>query len=120
MTMCVRIGFLLLLGGCMHDPPPEPPSAGMSCAPWFNFPADAHGNRDSPFLGCANDQNLAAMVAHPEDLVQGRALAPADGEKTARAVETWRQGKERPLPESEPAAPIIQLPGFMAPSAASQ
>ena len=112
----VRIGLLLLLAGCTHDPPSPLPSAGLPCAPWFNFPADTHSNRESPFLGCANDQNLAAMVAHPEDLVQGRALGPADGEKTARVIETWREGKEKPLPASEPITPLIQLPGFMAPA----
>ena len=116
MTICARLGLLLLLAGCAHDPSPLLPSAGPPCAPWFNFPADVHSNGESPFLGCANDRNLAAMVAHPEDLVQGRALAPADGETTARAVATWREGKQKPLPASEPATPIIQLPGFMAPA----
>ena len=116
MTRGVRIGLLLALAGCTHDPPPMLPTAGSACASWFNFPADMHSNRDSPFLGCANDANLAAMVAHPEDLVQGRTLAPADGAHTARAVEMWREGKQKPLPESEPAVPIIQLPGLMAPA----
>jgi Pilus biogenesis CpaD protein (pilus_cpaD) len=120
MIICMRIGVLLLLAGCMHDQPQPTPSARQPCAPWFNFPTDTHSNRDSPFLGCANDRNLAVMVAHPEDLVQGRALAPANGEKTARAVETWREGKDKPLPESEPAVPTIQLPGLMAPAATSQ
>lgn len=111
-----RLGLLLLLAACSHDPLPPLPSAGSPCAAWFNLPADAHSNGDSPFLGCANDRNLAAMVAHPEDLVQGRALAPAEGETTARAVTMWREGKQKPLPESEPAAPLIQLPGFMTPA----
>jgi pilus assembly protein CpaD len=41
--------------------------------------------------GCASAQNLAAMIADPQDLVQGaEAHEPADGRLSVKAVAAWR------------------------------
>ena len=48
----------------------------------------------------ANDANLRAMVANPEDLNHGRADTRADGAVAARAVARYRAGKVKELPDS--------------------
>ena len=48
-----------------------------------------------PFLppaSCANDYNLARMVADPADLDRGRRLGPAEGGVAADAVRRYREG----------------------------
>lgn len=47
----------------------------------------------SPNLGCAIEQGLAAMVAHPVDLATPAAAAPADGARMARVIDLYHQGK---------------------------
>ena len=48
----------------------------------------------------ANDANLRAMVADPEDLVTGVADRRADGQVAAAAVARYRAGKVKELPDS--------------------
>ncbi|MBX6320791.1 MAG: hypothetical protein IRY94_03085 [Rhodospirillaceae bacterium] len=47
--------------------------------------------------GCSNAANLGLMVADPADLVEGRTLAPADGEAAALGIERYRKGEVTPL-----------------------
>lgn len=44
-------------------------------------------------LGCANQRNLAAMVANPADLVQPRAETPVWMSRRTTAIEKYRQGQ---------------------------
>jgi pilus assembly protein CpaD len=44
-------------------------------------------------LGCANQRNLAAMVANPADLVQPRAEAPTWTSRRTTVLEKYRQGQ---------------------------
>ena len=48
----------------------------------------------------ANDANLAAMVADPDDLVTGVADHRVDGQVAAAAVARYRAGKVKELPDS--------------------
>ena len=48
----------------------------------------------------ANDANLSAMVADPEDLHHGAAEPRADGQVAADAVARYRAGKVKQLPDS--------------------
>ncbi len=48
----------------------------------------------------ANDTNLAAMVADPDDLVTGVPNRMADGQVAAAAVTRYRAGKVKNLPDS--------------------
>jgi pilus biogenesis lipoprotein CpaD len=72
--------------------------AGRDCRYWpaTGLSADVAG---LPDLGCANTSNLAAMVADPRDLLEGRPLGPADGAREIGAVQRYRTDKVRPLPE---------------------
>ena len=51
-------------------------------------------NENRPYwnLGCANQRNLAAMVANPTDLVQPRAEAPTWTSRRTTVLEKYRQG----------------------------
>ena len=101
-----------LLAGCAQDDRIWLPSAAQPCPPWSYLSANTHANRASPQLDCANTVNLRAMIDRPEDLAEGRPPGPATGEREARAVEAYRQGKLKPLPSSEAATPILQWPGL--------
>ncbi len=48
----------------------------------------------------ANDANLAAMVADPDDLVTGVPNRMADGQVAVAAVTRYRAGKVKNLPDS--------------------
>jgi pilus assembly protein CpaD len=50
-----------------------------------NYNASNHSN-----YGCAVNSNLAAMIADPEDLVQGRANKKLDSNSGKKAVDTYR------------------------------
>jgi pilus assembly protein CpaD len=43
--------------------------------------------------GCATQQNLAAMIANPADLVQPRAETPVYSAKRTFGVDKWRKGE---------------------------
>jgi len=43
-------------------------------------------------LGCAQQQNLAAMVQNPSDLIMPREMTPADGGQRSRVIDLYRGG----------------------------
>src|SRR5262245_58119471 len=60
--------------------------------PGYNEPVSSFGRCGRPTLtmGCWTQINLGLMVADPNDLVRGRALAPADADRSALAVQRYR------------------------------
>ncbi len=48
-----------------------------------------------PNLGCANRENLKAMLANPADYDHGRVLTPADGQREVMSIEAYRKGQTR-------------------------
>ena len=55
----------------------------------------ATGNNPQPHnFGCASQQNLAAMVANPADLIRPRELAPANGARRAKVITDYSQGAD--------------------------
>ncbi len=63
------------------------------CGPWPDQMADNGENRNYFAFGCATQQNLAAMVASPLDLIYPRGLTPADAMRRAAVLEKYRQGQ---------------------------
>lgn len=63
-------------------------------------PQPVPGQRPSLVSGCSDTANLGMMIADPRDLVFGRPVGPADGEKAAKGVETYRLGEIEELEES--------------------
>ncbi len=48
-------------------------------------------------VGCSTAYNLGAMVAYPEDLIEGRGLSPADGTKGATSIDRYRKDKVKDI-----------------------
>ncbi len=71
----------------------------------------------------SNDLNIAAQIIRPSDLVRGVDYAPLDSTLPTAAVERYRAGKIRKLPDSGLAAIRLQgsgdnsTPGADAPAA---
>ena len=60
---------------------------------WSGLRARDYRNLRSPNMGCATQNNLAAMIADPHDLVAPTEAAPRDGAMAARGVQLYRQGE---------------------------
>lgn len=54
----------------------------------------------APVLGCANTANLHAMIANPDDLIEGRPFGGSDAVLEAAAVERLRRDKVKKLRRS--------------------
>ncbi len=65
------------------------------CPDWSDPPGRSYDNQPSRNLGCATAKNFGIMVANPRDLVRGRALSPADGERQARSIELYRKDEAK-------------------------
>ena len=63
------------------------------CGPWPDQAADTGENRLYHNFGCATQQNLAAIVANPLDLLYPRGLTPADATRRATVLEKYRKGE---------------------------
>jgi pilus assembly protein CpaD len=72
------------------------------CPDWTKPADDDPMNRVASNWGCATATNLGLMVADPGDLVRGRTMGPADGEKGARGVKTYREGDKAAPPTITP------------------
>ena len=62
------------------------------CGPWPDQVSVNGQNRHYFNFGCATQQNLAAMVANPLDLLYPRGLTPADAARRADVLEKYRTG----------------------------
>jgi pilus assembly protein CpaD len=65
------------------------------CGQW---PTDLFGktvidNTNWENFGCANQQNLAAQIANPGDLVGPRGMTPIDAERRAEVIRIYREGE---------------------------
>ena len=88
----------LIVPGCSVERASRPvQTTGQSCPQWTDFPADHHGNADSPYLGCSAAANLQATVANQADIEHGRPTGPANGERQTLAVESYQEGKIKPF-----------------------
>jgi type IV pilus biogenesis protein CpaD/CtpE len=79
------------LAGCTQ----APLVAARPCPAWVDYPADSHSNGSSPYLGCTNRANLERMLEDKRDLVAGRRLGPARGERESLAVKAYDEGKTK-------------------------
>lgn len=63
------------------------------CGDWSVNLAKTYENKPMPNLGCAQQKNLAAMVADPMDLKRPRNLAPSDFERRSVVIDKYRKGE---------------------------
>jgi pilus assembly protein CpaD len=66
---------------------------GPQCGAFPTNLASTPGNLVMPNLGCANQANLAAMIANPADLVRPRASTPRPGERGHEVWEKYIKGE---------------------------
>jgi pilus assembly protein CpaD len=64
-----------------------------ACGDWSENLAYTLDNATPRNFGCAVQQNIAAMVADPRDLVQPRDLQPGDANRAAAVIGNYEQGK---------------------------
>lgn len=81
---------------------PQPPirisylryvAEGPRCGRWPENLARQPDNMPMANLGCANQQNLAAMIANPGDLISPRNVTPAPNERRQTAWEKFTKGE---------------------------
>lgn len=61
------------------------------CGVWPELSSNNRHNPQYQNFGCAQQQNLAAMVANPADFVMPRATTPANGRRRARVITTYEE-----------------------------
>jgi pilus assembly protein CpaD len=66
---------------------------GPECGRWPTNLASSPANLNYPNLGCANQANLAAMVANPADLVIPRGRTPRSGERADTVWDKYVKGE---------------------------
>ena len=76
------------------------------CPDWSKPPGNDFANTLHGDFGCATAGDLAAMVADPRDLVEGRPLAPVVGDAAIFAIHRYRTG----APESSEATVKVSIP----------
>ena len=63
------------------------------CGPWPDQVANSADNRNYYNFGCATQQNTAAIVANPLDLLYPRGMTPPDAQRRAAVLEKYRKGE---------------------------
>lgn len=119
LSVCALSVLLLGLAACATEPPSPRPDTTLRVVPtakglkaeappcphWSDNELDAFSNQPLPQFGCATRQNLAAMVARPEDLVKARPEGLPNPEITGAAMDRYITDKTRPLADPHAVAP---------------
>jgi type IV pilus biogenesis protein CpaD/CtpE len=109
LSLFLAFAFAVAASGCFKPPrnmPNEtvigvdgqktvPPDCASLARP--SLLTDAGIRRPSMEWGCATYTNLAAQIAHPQDLVKPQTLGPADAAVAASAVHRYQTGRVTPL-----------------------
>lgn len=85
----VRLSFPKLIAKVPHPCGVWPDDLGHGGGDWNGVV----GNREWYNFGCASQQNLAAQVADPEDLIRPRATDPAWTPRRQTVVEAYTKGQ---------------------------
>ncbi len=64
-----------------------------SCGNWPNDLTETSENDAFENFGCAHQNNIAAMVADPQDLVRPRKQAPSDAMRRSKIFDKYREGQ---------------------------
>jgi pilus assembly protein CpaD len=63
------------------------------CGDWSENTANTAGNRTAANFGCAVQQNIAAQVADPRDLIEMRPSDPPDATRRAQVIDNYEKGR---------------------------
>ena len=80
------------------------------CRSWVQSNPFPQGNVEPVSLGCNTEINLRATLEQPQDIERGRALAPADGARESRVLDSYESGPRSPFGAAGSAAPTLVLP----------
>ena len=69
-------------------------ATASECGVWSGVRARDYRNLRSPNYGCATQNNIAAMLADPHDLIAPAAISPRDAMSTSRAIDAYRTGEQ--------------------------
>jgi pilus assembly protein CpaD len=61
------------------------------CGQWPKDLINDFGNQNYYNFGCATQNNLAAQIANPEDLVAPRGVTPIDATRRNAAIKEYRE-----------------------------
>jgi pilus assembly protein CpaD len=79
---------------------------GPECGKFTTNLAVDYRNLPHENLGCAQQRNLAAMVANPADLVSARTMTPASGERREVMLDRYKKGEQTGTGRSEESASV--------------
>ncbi len=68
------------------------------CGQWTEDLVHTPENKNYENFGCATQNNLAEMIANPQDLIGPRGQSEIDAERRGTVIETWRAEGTAPLP----------------------
>ncbi len=68
-------------------------AVASECGTWPDSASKTSENKPVWSFGCASQNNLAAMVANPKDLIMPRNSAPADAQRRDKVFELYRAGE---------------------------
>ncbi len=83
----VRLSYPMLEAGVPHDCGQWPDDLG------YGGPGTPAENRQYWNFGCAQQQNMAAMVEDPEDFIRPRAEAPASATRRTTVIGKYQRGE---------------------------
>jgi len=63
------------------------------CGDWSKDLSESASNLPGPDFGCATQQNIAAMVADPRDLLGPRDQGPADATRRTTVIGKYEKGE---------------------------
>ncbi len=64
-----------------------------TCGDWSDNVAKTYDNRTSKNFGCSVQQNIAAQVADPRDLIEMRPTDPSDAARRSAVIDNYEKGK---------------------------
>ncbi len=68
-------------------------ATASECGVWTGVRARDYRNVRTPNYGCATQNNIAAMLSDPHDLIAPAAVSPRDAMSTTRAIDAYRAGE---------------------------
>lgn len=77
------------------------------CGDWTANIARTEDNMPMPNFGCAHQQNLAAVVANPNDFITPRTETPPDAPRRQQMFKDYRTPKQTNTPEADNSSKVV-------------
>ncbi len=73
-------------------------TVASECGQWTEDLNETHENVNYSNFGCATQNNLAEIIANPEDLISPRGQSEIDAERRDNVINDWRENGTASLP----------------------